>query len=151
MTNVVPFPPLPPVQPPFSGPLDPRQSKYYRIAGNIARALVEDERALEAKDTVTGYTASFVDIGRLQELLEEGIRRFDMNDVRERWSVDLAEWMRLSLFGWVQRRKYLQFDLAENGIHITMQTQDDLGYYQYEFDVFPGKVRHRHQPHRTHL
>ena len=140
MSNVTRFPPLPPVQAPPSGPLDPRQETFYRIAGNLVTQLLQnDEASIITTNTVTGYRASAVDVGHLQELLEAGIRLLDINDVRERWDVDLFDWCCKALFGWVQRRKLLRFSVEEKGIRVFMETQDDRGYYLYEFDVFPGK------------
>lgn len=66
-----------------------------------------------------------------------------MDDVRQRWNEDLFRWCVDALTGWVQRRKILNLRLEDNGIHVTMTTQDDRGYYTYEFDVFPGSVRRR--------
>ena len=151
MTNVVRFPPLAPIVAPFSGPLDPRQETFYRIIGNLGRMLVEHQGGtVEATDTITGYRASAVDVGHLQELLETGLAAFGMDDLRERWDVDLFDWCLDALRGWVQRRKYLKMTLEDNGIHIAMETQDDRGYYSYEFDVFPGKGRSNPRP-PTHL
>ena len=145
MTNVARFPPLPPVtETPPRGPLDPRQETYYHVIGTIGRAIVEQQGGTVAESaTVTGYRAAAVDVGHLQEILEAGLRLFDMNDVRERWEIDVFDWCLTALRGWVQRRKHLKLDLAENGIRVFMETQDDRGYYTYEFDVFPGKGRPR--------
>jgi len=91
--------------------------------------------------TASGFPASAVDLGLLQDLLEDAIKLFDMHEVTERWEQDLGAWFRTTVVAWVQRCKYVSFGLKEHGVHIAMQTQDDCGYYEYEFDVFPGRKR----------
>lgn len=95
--------------------------------------------AISAANTSRGFPASRVDLGSLQSGLEEGLKRFDMKLVRSRWDEDVAGWMTRFLTSWVQRRRGIRFRLARNGIHVRLETQDDRGYYRYEFDVFPGR------------
>jgi hypothetical protein len=40
---------------------------------------------------------------------------------------------------WVQRCKLMTIRPRREGIHVSLQTQDDHGYYRYEFDVLPGR------------
>ncbi len=87
----------------------------------------------------TGFRASAVDVGVLQDMLGRAIAHFNVTQVRERWNEDLFDWMRQAILGWVQRCKLLQMRVQENGIRIVVGTQDDRGYYRYEFDVFPGR------------
>ena len=139
MTEVVKFPPLPTVPEPPAGMDDERQRTFVRIVEGLTGQVTEDGVHIRAANLVTGYRASAVDVGRLQELMEEALARFEMNQVRERWSDDVFAWMRRLLLTWIQRCKSIHFDLLDTGIHVQLETQDDRGYYQYEFDVFPGR------------
>jgi len=40
---------------------------------------------------------------------------------------------------WVQRCKCIHMELGDVGVTITLDTQDDRGYYTYTFEVFPGR------------
>lgn len=88
---------------------------------------------------MSGFGASAVDVGALREMLARGIAAFDMAAVRERWDEDLRIWMDDVILNWVQRCKRIHMELGERGVSITIETQDDRGYYTYEFDVFPGR------------
>ena len=98
-----------------------------------------DGMEISAANTSRGFPAARVDLGRLQAELEAGLKLFDMKLVRNRWDEDVFTWMTRFLMRWVQRCKEVRFRLARNGIHVRLQTQDDRGYYRYEFDVFPGR------------
>lgn len=137
MADVARFPPLPPIPDPPAAAPDPRQETFHRIIGPIAGPLA-DGGQIRASNTTSGYRASAVDLGSLQELLGSAIARFDMAQLRDRWNEDVFTWMRCAVFLWVQRCKLLRMTLEDNGIRISLQTQDDRGYYHYEFDVFPG-------------
>jgi hypothetical protein len=93
---------------------------------------------LTGPNFATGFHASAVDLGRLQVALGRGIGRLDMVQVESRWD-EIRTWMRGVLRAWVQRCKMLHIERLETGIHVKLQTQDDRGYYSYEFDVFPGR------------
>lgn len=93
----------------------------------------------QTSNTTTGFHASAVDLGRLKSELERAIVRFDMETVHARWGVDLGAWMTRLVFSWVQRAKELKFDLRERGVRVQIETQDDAGYYDYAFDVMPGR------------
>ena len=110
------------------------------IIGNLGDALFE-HGGVATINTSTGFRASAVDLGYLQDTIGHAIALFDMDQVRERWNVDLFDWVRKTLRTSIQRCKGMQFELAENGIHITLETQDDHGYYNYQFDVFPGRTK----------
>lgn len=140
MSDVVPFPPLPPIPIRPVGPADARQQTFHRIIGGITDELL-DHGEVGTINTATGFRASAVDLGALQEMMEDGLAHFDMARVRERWETDVRAWLIEMLRSWVQRCKFMHFDPAENGIHIQIQTQDDRGYYEYEFDVFPGRAK----------
>jgi predicted 2-oxoglutarate/Fe(II)-dependent dioxygenase YbiX len=86
-----------------------------------------------------GFRASAVDLGALQNLINEGLSRFSMNEVRRRWKVDMFHWMASAVRMWIQRCKEISFDVNGYGVHVSIETQDDRGYYHYEFDVFPGR------------
>ena len=88
-----------------------------------------------------GFPASAVDLGVLQTVLNTGLGHFTMDQVRERWDDDVKNWIISAIRTWVQRCKEMHLDVADNGVHVSMQTQDDHGYYSYEFDVFPGRKR----------
>lgn len=136
--GLVHFPPLPPLpEPPRTGD-DPRQRTLQRITGNLSRSL-GDEMHLQTANTTTGFFASAVDLGRLRAAIENGLQRFDIDTLRARWEIDVRDWIGDLLPRWVQRVKELNLELCERGIHLRVHTQDDLGYYEYGFDVFPGR------------
>jgi hypothetical protein len=114
----LPTPPEPPRFPP-----DDRQSRFQGIVGRLGDH---------------GFPASALNVGRLKEALESGIVAFDMPLVAERWDADVSRWMGATLMAWVQRCKSIKFDKRERGLRVEIETQDDLGYYEYAFDVFPG-------------
>ena len=137
-TEVVRIPKLPRVPPPPEAGGDERQGTFEGIAGRLGDAM-GDRMAISAANTSRGFPASRVDLGRLQAGLEDGLKRFDMKLVRSRWGEDVSDWMSRFLMSWVQRCKGIHFRLARKGIHVRLETQDDRGYYRYEFDVFPGR------------
>jgi len=141
MSEVVRFPPLPPVPIPPSGPLDERQNTFRRIIGNITGELFQQDGEVGVVSMVTGYRASAVDVGQLQQMIDDAISTWTMDMVRDRWKADLFEWLHQLLRGWVQRCKHMQFDIEGKGIGIHLETQDDRGYYNYDFDAFPGRQR----------
>jgi hypothetical protein len=87
-----------------------------------------------------GYYASAVDLGRVQHALERGLARFDPTVLEARWS-EVFPWIGNVLRVWVQRTKRMKIERVGAGIRIEMQTQDDLGYYDYAFDAFPARGR----------
>ncbi|TKC99122.1 hypothetical protein [Polyangium fumosum] len=136
--NVVRFPPLPRLPPPPRFPQDPRQRQTSRILGGIARA-VSNEMVVSGPNLVKGFPASAVDLGRLKTALERGVHRLDAEQVAERWD-EVFAWMCRVVGAWVQRSKMLRIVQCEGGIRVEIQTQDDHGYYDYAFDVFPGRT-----------
>lgn len=140
--GLVHFPPLPALpEPPQLAP-DPRQRTLQRISANLA-GLLADGMQLGTANTTHGFHASAVDLGRLKAALEDGLRRFDMDTLRARWDVDIRVWVAALLMRWVQRVKEADFDVREIGVHLRVRTQDDAGYYDYAFDIFPGRpARH---------
>jgi hypothetical protein len=117
-----------------------RQETFERIAEGLERA-VETEMRVAVASTRRGFPAASVDLGRLQGELEAGLEHFDMKLVRQRWKEDVSSWMVRLLMSWVQRVKMIRFRRGKEGIHIRLETQDDWGYYLYEFDVFPSRAR----------
>jgi hypothetical protein len=135
--TVVRFPPLPAIPaPPVIGP-DPRQRHTNHFLSGIITALAGETVIRPAR--MSGFRASAVDVGAIQEMLGRGIALLDMAGVRERWDDDLRTWMDDVILAWVQRCKFIHMELEETGITITIETQDDCGYYTYEFDVLPGR------------
>lgn len=136
------FPPLPPRPEPPRFPPDQRQAAFHGITGRLAEQItgaVADDFGFATANTVTGFPASAVDLGRLREALESGIAAFDSALVHERWDIDVSRWLRATVLRWIQRCKSIRLDKRERGIRVEIETQDDHGYYQYAFDVFPGK------------
>lgn len=138
-SEVVHFPPLPPLPEPPRPGADPRQRSLQHVASGLA-GLLGDGVHLQTANTSTGFFASAVDLGRLKAALEDGLRRFDIDALRARWDVDVREWTADLLSTWVQRVKQIGLDLRERGVRLHVHTQDDLGYYEYVFDVFPGRA-----------
>jgi hypothetical protein len=108
------------------------------LAGGLVGA-AGDEFRFSVANTESGYPASALDLGRLQEALGSGLAAFDMDRIRERWDVDVFQWLRRTIFRWVQRCKLLTLKPEEDWVRIEIETKDDLGYYEYAFHVFPGR------------
>jgi hypothetical protein len=66
---------------------------------------------------------------------EQALARFDMGIASDRWERDLRRWFGKSLLRWIQRTKQITTKLHTNGISVEIETQDDLGYYHYGFDL----------------
>lgn len=141
MTDLAQFPPLPEIPPPPATGVDTRQKSFHLIMGQLTDRLFGNEGQMTGANIASGCHASAVDLGMLQDLLGGAIVRFDIAQVRDRWEDDLFAWMRRAVMTWVQRCKLLQMTIEENGIRVNLETQDDHGYYRYEFDVFPGVKR----------
>jgi hypothetical protein len=52
---------------------------------------------------------------------------------------EVFSWMHRLLRAWVQRCKLMKIERKELGIRVELETQDDHGYYEYRFEVFPRK------------
>ncbi len=128
-----PFPPAPrvPLAPNLAE--DPRQSGAARVIGAIAGA-AQSAMHVGGPNPSTGFHASAVDVGRLQAILERGLARFDDAQLEARWE-GIFDWIRRVIRSWVQRCKQMRIERRGNGIRIELETQDDLGYYEYGFDV----------------
>jgi len=133
--RVVSFPPLPRIPAPPVLPDDPRQRRAGHILGKIA-VVAQASMEVAGPNLVRGFHASAVDLGRLQDALRRGLSRFDSAQLEARWP-EVFGWLRRVITGWVQRCKHLKIERLASGIHIEIQTQDDHGYYRYEFDVMP--------------
>ena len=94
---------------------------------------------LAAVNTSTGFHAAKVDVGALKDVLERGVRDFTSAQLQERWSEDVAAWMHTVIRTWVQRCKRRRLICEGSGIHLQLETQDDHGYYQYDFEVLLNK------------
>lgn len=136
---IVRFPPLPPAPEPPVLPDDPRQTRAGRVVGALA-GIAQQHMRLSGPNLTTGFHASAVDLGALQHALERGLSRFDPAQIESRWS-EVFDWIRRVMSTWVQRYKELRIERRNEGIRIEFQTQDDLGYYDYAFDVFPHRDR----------
>jgi hypothetical protein len=130
---------MPRLPPPPRFPPDARQAGAERILGSIAR-LAATTMGVAGPRFTHGFPASAVDLGRLQTALERGLKRFDAAQVEARWQ-EIFRWIVLVIGAWVQRYKELKIERHEQGIRVEMKTQDDLGYYDYAFDVFPRRGR----------
>jgi len=93
---------------------------------------------LAGPNFVEGFPASAVNVGQLQEAIERGLRRFTGENLVARWD-DVFGWLLRVLRSWVQRSKHIKIKRVEQAIRIEIRTQDDLGYYEYAFDVFPDR------------
>jgi len=133
----IPRLPPPPSPPALGG--DPRQETFTRVVSNLQPVAANADMHLAAVNTSTGYCAAAVDIGALKDALECGLKDFTLAQVRERWSDDVCAWMHSVVRTWVQRCKRRKLTCEDRGVHVLLETQDDHGYYRYEFDVLPGK------------
>lgn len=137
--ELVRFPPLPHAPLPPRLPPDPRKRDRNRIVGAISSQLSEGEMQVTLDAGVTGYPASCVNLGQLKDALENALERFSIANLQARWESDVRSFVFSVLRAWVQRAKHVKADLCDEGIAIEIETQDDLGYYHYSFDVFPGR------------
>ena len=133
------FPPVAAVPPPPRLGVDSRQAGSAQLIGRISELVTGDAEG-GGPNLTTGYHASAVDIGKVQRALEDGLRRFDDTALEARWSDELAPWIRTVLRAWIQRVKMMRVERAGGGIRVELETQDDLGYYTYGFDVFPRRT-----------
>ena len=137
--SVLKLPRLPGVPSPPSLGRDPRQQQFIDIVGALDDATKEAGVSLASIDIVSGFHAARVDLADLKAALETCIAEFTMDQLRTRWEDDVCALMQQVIGSWVQRRKEVRLRLRDNGIRVEMQTQDDMGYYNYGFDVFPGR------------
>jgi hypothetical protein len=138
-SNVVAFPPLPRVPRPPAALADPRQAQARHVVSQLQSSA---NLPVSGPNFANGFSASAVDLGRLQDVLERGLRRFDLASVERRWP-EVERWIHDVLRAWVQRRKVVRIERRERGVRIELTTQDDRGYYDYAFDVFPGRAAPR--------
>ena len=140
--RVLPLPPLPEIPPPPESPLDPRQTTVARITGSLG-AQLGGQMHLRGPQLATGFRAASVDLAELSAVLTGGIAKLDAAQVAARWNDDVFAWLSRAVLRWVQRVKMVRIERDESsgGIHVLLETQDDHGYYHYEFDVFPRTTR----------
>ncbi len=112
-------------------PTDKRQARFLQIVENLA---AQTGVAMVSANVTDGFYAASVDLGALQAALLEVLARFSHAQIESRWDQLLPQ-IHATLGAWVQRRKSATIELRANGIHIRFETQDDHGYYHYEFDV----------------
>lgn len=67
------------------------------------------------------------------------LARLDATQTEARWP-EVFEWIRAVLAAWVQRIKRMKIVRFASGVRVELQTQDDLGYYDYGFDVIRGST-----------
>ena len=139
---VAQFPPIPRVPDPPRFPPDPRQTRSARIISNIAERIAQTGMDVAGPNLVSGYHASAINLGQLQQTLEHGLSRFDQARLTARWP-EVLGWINEVLVTWIQRPKETRVELKEKGIRIELTSQDDLGYYDYAFDVFPNRGKPR--------
>ena len=117
---------------------DPRQDIGRRTLGKGTAQLGRRGSSVQY-NLATGMSASGVNLGKLQSLLEGMICEFDMGELSERWDDDVRSALQDAVLEWVQRVDAFELELHDSGVSISLQTQDDYGFYQYGFDVFPGR------------
>lgn len=118
---------------------DPRQDLGRRTLGKGTAQLGRRSGSV-IYNLTTGMAASSVDLARLQGLLEGVIVHFEMAELSARWDEDVQAALQDVVLEWVQRVDAFDMQLHESGVSVSLQTQDDYGYYQYGFDVFPGRT-----------
>lgn len=117
---------------------DPRQDLGRRTLGK-GTAQLGRRGGTVMYNLTTGMAAASVDLGRLQGLLEGVIVDFEQAELAARWREDVEEALQSTILEWVQRLDAFELELHESGVRVSLQTQDDFGYYQYGLDVFPGR------------
>lgn len=123
---------MPSVKPPAPGRgTDPRQASALRVIEGLAGRLPS------ALHTGSGFRASCVDLGELKELVESGTKRLTMAQLEARFHEDIQSFIHSVVTMWVQRPKEISSELRADGVRVHLRTQDDLGYYEYAFDVLP--------------
>jgi hypothetical protein len=122
-------------------PFDPRQARAASVIAGIASSIAGSAQSA-SRNFETGFHASAVNVGALQQALERGLARFRVEQRDERWD-EIGAWIQRVIAAWVQRRKLVSVDRAGDAIHVAIETQDDLGYYRYAFDVFPRRSKDR--------
>lgn len=143
MSDIVQVPPLPVIPSPTDLRPDDRQRIFRHVAGALVNTLFSEvgEMVTDSGNFANGgygFRASAVDLGALQNLINDGLSRFSMSEIRRRWDVDVFHWMAGAIRMWIQRCKAISFELHDNGISVSIDTQDDRGHYHYEFDVSPA-------------
>lgn len=118
---------------------DPRQDLGRRSLGK-GTAQLGRRGGNVSYNLTTGMPASAVNLGKLQSLLEAVIVEFEMEELSARWDDDVQTALQDAVLEWVQRVDAFELELHESGVSISLQTQDDYGYYQYGLDVFPGRA-----------
>lgn len=117
---------------------DPRQLQSRRTLGNTSAGM--GRRSAGPRPNLdTGFAAASVDLGRLQTILEDVLANLTAEAVVARWANELEDTLQAIILEWVQRVGKLELSTHESGLRVHIETQDDFGYYQYAFDVFPGK------------
>jgi len=132
--------------PPIVGP-DPRQTRAQRITENLTAALEGSHVA--GANFVTGFHAASVDVGRIQAALEAALHRFDEDALTRQWDAQVVAWIHAVLGRWAQRVKSMRVERRGPALRVEMETQDDLGYYTYGFDVFPQRGAPKGRPKLT--
>lgn len=123
---------------PVPDPLkDRRQRRAAAILRNLRGQL--DGMLTRGANLETGFPAARVDLGALQEMLEQSLAGLDMPGLRARWEVDVRRFLEETLEAHVQRLKDLELQCGEQAVHIRFRTQDDLGWYSYGFDLVPDR------------
>ena len=117
---------------------DPRQDLGRRTLGK-GTAQRGRRGGSVSYNLTNGMPASGLNLGKLQGLLEDVVADFEFDELSARWQVDVHDFLQDVLLDWVQRLDAFEMVLHESGVSISLQTQDDYGYYQYGFDVFPGR------------
>jgi len=117
---------------------DPRQDMGRRTLG---RGTVQQGRrgGTVMYNLTHGMAAARVDLARLQELLEGIMADLTVAEMTARWDDDVREALQDALLEWVQRVDAFELEAHESGARVSIQTQDDFGYYQFAFDAFPGR------------
>jgi hypothetical protein len=118
---------------------DPRQDLGRRTLGKGTAQLGRRSGSVMYNLT-TGMAASAVNLAQLQSLLEGVIVRFEVAELTARWDDDIQAALQDVVLEWVQRVDAFDMQIHESGVSVSIQTQDDYGYYQYGFDVFPGRT-----------
>ncbi len=118
---------------------DPRQSVGRSSLGKGTAQTGRRNGGSVMYNFTSGMGASSVNLGQLQTIIETILADITLPELTARWNDDVSTAVQDALLEWVQRVDHFELELHESGVRVSLQTQDDFGYYHYAFDAFPER------------